>query len=456
MRILIYSYNYHPEPIGIAPLMTELAEGLAARGHQVRVITGMPNYPERRIYADYRGKLYSTEHCKGVTIQRSYIWIHPKPGLMARILLDGSFVLTSLLQALKGWRPDVILLTVPPLPVAVPASLLGWFYSCPIVLSLQDILPEAAIHVGLLKNKFAIRVFEALERYAYRDATAISVITPEFSDNLIKKGVPQPKLRCIPNWVDTQFIHPLSPENNLFRTTHQLENKFVALYSGNIGLTQGLETVIQAAKQLQPIADIVIVIVGEARSLNRLRTYCQTLSVTNVLLLPFQPREQVPVMLAAADLGLVVQKQNVISFNMPSKIPLLLASGCPIVGSVPLCGTAARTIDRSGGGVVVAAEQPARLAETILSLYHDRDRLKALGQQGRQYALDHYEFSQSLDQYEALFAQLTGISLQSVKQPETSERSISTQTVTKTSKTSSQSVSDPALLSEQTIILDRW
>ena len=95
MRILIYSYNYYPEPIGIAPLTTELAEGLVKRGHEVRVITAMPNYPERCIYEGYRGKLFSTNEENGVTVQRSFAWVKPKPGLVDRILLDGSFVLTS-------------------------------------------------------------------------------------------------------------------------------------------------------------------------------------------------------------------------------------------------------------------------------------------------------------------------------------------------------------------------
>jgi len=121
MQILIYSYNYHPEPIGIAPLMTELAEGLVKRGHQVRVITGMPNYPQRQIYDRYRGKLYVTEQKNGVTIQRSYLRIKSKPNLLDRLLLELSFVFTSLPQALKGERPDLILLTVPPLAIQLPS-----------------------------------------------------------------------------------------------------------------------------------------------------------------------------------------------------------------------------------------------------------------------------------------------------------------------------------------------
>lgn len=403
MRILIYSYNYHPEPIGIAPLMTELAEGLVQRGHEVRVVTGMPNYPQRRIYDEYQGKWYVTEEKNGVTIQRSFVWVKPKPGLLDRILLDGSFVLTSFLQAMRGWRPDVILLTVPPLPVSVPAALLGWIRRCPVVLNLQDILPDAAVHVGLLKSKTMIRVFSALEKFAYRTATKISVITEGFVDNLTAKGVAPEKMVCIPNWVDVNFIRPLPKENNAFRVAHQLENKFVVLYSGNIALTQGLETVVEAATRLRHIPEIAVVIVGEEKALQGLQNYCQARGADNVLLLPFAPREKLPEMLAAADIGLIVQKSNVISFNMPSKTQVLLASGRPIIASVPDTGTAARAVHQSGGGVVVEPENPDALATAILELHSDRAKAEMLGQKGRQYAVERYAFEQALNQYEALF-----------------------------------------------------
>lgn len=407
MRILIYSYNYYPEPIGIAPLMTELAEGLVTRGHEVRVVTGMPNYPQRQIYDDYKGKLYCTEERNGVVIQRSCVWIRPKPGLVTRMLLDGSFVVSSMVQALRGWRPDVILLTVPPLPVSVPAALLGWFYSCPVVLNLQDILPDAAVHVGLLTNKHAIRMFEALEKFAYRTATAISVITDGFTENLTAKGVSKQKIRCIPNWVDTKFIRPLDRTNNAFRRAYGLEDKFVVMYSGNIALTQGLETVIRAASQLTHMPEIAFVIVGEKKALETLRQSCEKYGASNVLLLPFQPRAQLPEMLAAADVGLVVQKRNVVSFNMPSKIQVLLASGRPIIASVPLGGTAARAIQQSGGGIVVEPEQPSQLAAAIRDLCLDPAKANELAQKGRAYAIQHYSFEKALSRYEELFETVT-------------------------------------------------
>lgn len=403
MRILIYSYNYHPEPIGIAPLMTELAEGLVKRGHEVRVVTGMPNYPQRRIYDEYRGKLYMTEERNGVKIQRSFVWIRPQPGVVTRMLLDMSFVMTSSLQAFRGWRPDVILLTVPPLPVSVPAALLGLIYSCPIVLNLQDILPEAAVHVGLIRNRFAIQIFEALEKFAYRTAHTISVIADGFVDNLIGKKVPAEKITCIPNWVDVDFIRPLPKQQNAFRAAHKLEDKFVVLYSGNIALTQGLETVIKTAALLRHIPEIVFVIVGEVKALKELEGHCKYYGAENVRLLPFQPREKLPEMLAAADVGLIVQKKNVISFNMPSKTQVLLASGRPVIASVPGTGTAARAVRQSGGGIVVPPQKPDALAEAVVDLYQNPEKAQALGEQGRRYAMETYAFEKALDAYERLF-----------------------------------------------------
>ncbi len=407
MRILIYSYNYYPEPIGIAPLMTELAEGLAKRGHEVRVVTAMPNYPERQIYEGYRGKLYLNEYKNGVQIQRSYVWIRPQPNLLDRILLDASFVVTSFVPAIMGWRPDVILSTSPSLPVCVPAALLGWLRACPVVLNLQDILPEAAVHVGLLKNKLLIKLFARLEKFAYRSASKISVIADGFVENLLSKGVASDKIEQIPNWVDVNFIRPLPKENNPFRTAHNLNGKFVVQYSGNIALTQGLETVVQAAALLRHIPEIAFVIVGEAKGLQRLQQYCLDCGADNVLLLPFQPREHLPQMLAAADVGLVVQKKNVISFNMPSKIQVLLASGRALVASVPDNGTAARAVRQSGGGVIVPPENHQALAMAILELYKHPEKVKTLSYNSRQYAVEQYAFDHALNHYENLFYSVT-------------------------------------------------
>jgi colanic acid biosynthesis glycosyl transferase WcaI len=406
MKILLYSYNYHPEPIGIAPLMTELAEGLVKRGHQVRVVTAMPWYPASQISPEYQGEIYRTEELNGVKLQRCFVWVSQRRRLGDRILFELSFIILSLGQALRGERPDIIFLTVPGLPVCLPAALLKLIYRAPLVLNLQDILPDAAVHVGLLTNKTMIKVFSWLEKFAYETADRISVIADGFTKNLLAKGVEMNKITEIPNWVDVGFIRPLAKENNYFRQRHQLEDKFVVLYSGNIALTQPLETLIDAAVLLQSIPDIAIVIVGKQDALARLENYSQSQGAKNVTLLPFEPREKLPEMLAAADVAMVMQKSNVISFNMPSKIQVLLASGRPIIASVPLTGTAARAVERSRGGLVIEPEDPQLLAEAILSLYYNRENLERLGQQGRAYAEENYCFETTLDHYEALFEEV--------------------------------------------------
>jgi colanic acid biosynthesis glycosyl transferase WcaI len=177
----------------------------------------------------------------------------------------------------------------------------------------------------------------------------------------------------------------------------------VVLYSGNIALTQGLETVIKAAARLKHIPEIAFVIVGEGSALGQLREYCHAYNAYNVRLRPFEPREKLPELLSAADVGLVVQKREVTAFNLPSKIPVLLASGCAIVASVPATGTAKEAVERSGGGVVVPPENPEALANAILELYKNPNRVKDLGHNGRQYAEDFFSCDQAIQQYESLF-----------------------------------------------------
>ena len=402
MRVLIYSYNYYPEPIGIAPLMTELAEGLVKRGHEVRVVTAMPNYPERKIYPGYRGQLYKREFRNGVQIDRCFVAIRPQPGLVARALLEGSFAMLSFMKAISGWRPDVILSTSPSLPACVPVAMTRLFHRCPVVLSLQDILPEAAVQTGLISNKLAIRVFEQLEKFAYASADKISVITPSFTENLLSKQVPADKMKCISNWVDVGFVQPKPKHESAFLKAHGLEDKFVVLYSGNIARTQGVRTILRSAAQLQEETDIQFVIVGESRQLAELRVLKAELGIDNVLLLPFVPRAELPDMLAAADVSLIMQKRKVVGFNMPSKTQVIMASGRAVIASVPVEGAAAQAVRESSSGLVVEPESPTHLTKAILTLYNDPEATKPLGENGRQYANDNYSFTQALNAYEAL------------------------------------------------------
>ncbi|NEQ41418.1 MAG: glycosyltransferase family 4 protein [Okeania sp. SIO3I5] len=416
MRILIYSYNYHPEPIGIAPLMTELAEGFAKRGHQVRVVTGMPHYPENKVYDEYKGKFFLTEEQNGVTVQRSYIHVRgSKRGLLDRLLLDSSFILSSLWQAFNGWKPEIIFATTPTILISLPVSFYGLFSNSSVVLNIQDIVSEAAVRVGLVKkDSWIVRIAQAVEKLAYLKAVKISVIAEDFVTKLVEQGVDKNRIVCIPNWVDLNFIRPLE-KNNSFREKHNLQNKFVVVYSGNIALTQGLETVVKAAASLKEKSEIYFVILGEEKALQQLQECCDNYQADNVLLLPLVPREKLPEMLSAADVGLVIQKKTVTAFNLPSKIPVILASGRPIIASVPDTGTAMKVVEESGGGIVVTPEDSDALVEAILELYENPEKLEQLGHQGRKYAEENFGFESALDSYKALFTEILDIKLYLMK-----------------------------------------
>ena len=274
------------------------------------------------------------------------------------------------------------------------------------VLNIQDIVSEAAVRVGLLKkDSWIVSVAQAVEKLAYLKATKISVIAEDFVTNLVEQGVNKNRIVCIPNWVDLDFIRPLN-KNNSFREKHNLQDKFVVIYSGNIALTQGLETVVKAAASLKEKSEIHFVILGEERARQQLQKCCDNYQADNILLLPLVPREKLPEMLSASDIGLVIQKKTVTAFNLPSKIPVILASGRPIIASVPNTGTAMRVVKESGAGIVVTPEDFQALAQAILELYKNPEKLEQLGRQGRKYAEENFGLKTVLNSYEALFAEI--------------------------------------------------
>ena len=269
----------------------------------------MPWYPESKIYPEYRGKIYTEEERNGVKIYRSYVWASQKRNFINRAMFELSFAFFSFWQGLKPWKPDVVLSTIPGLPVIVPAYLLSKIYGSPLVINLQDILPDAAVHVGLLTNQKLIKIFSILEKFAYKKANKISVIADGFIKNLANKNVDMDKIVKIPNWVDVDFIKPMAKEDSYFIQENNLQGKFVVIYSGNIALTQPVEILIEAASELKHLDNLMVVIVGKEEALARLEKYRQELGCENVLLKPFQPRGKLPQMLGAVEVGMVTQKK---------------------------------------------------------------------------------------------------------------------------------------------------
>lgn len=397
LHILVVTGCYAPDPTGIAPLNTELCEYLVSRGHRVSVVTGLPHYPQWKVPDAYRGKLWQQEMLNGVVVHRGYIFIPAQRTTVRRILYDTSIGVSAALRGLPIRQVDLVLAISPPLQAGLAGALLARLNAAPLLLQIQDLVPDLAIALGMLRNRWAIKLARILENYVYRRADSILVITEGFRANLLSKGVPGSKLGVVPNWVDTRFIHPGAPKDG-FRKTHLLgEADFMVLHLGNLGAKQKLGNVLDAAAHLRAEHNIRFFFVGDGTDKRRLQEYARNKALLNVRFLPLQPREKLPAMLSSADVLLLNQSASIVDMVIPSKLLTYMAAGRAVVATVATNSEAAECIRRAACGVVIPPEDPGALAQTIRQLYSDRKLAARLGEQGRLFAEHHFARERILD-----------------------------------------------------------
>jgi colanic acid biosynthesis glycosyl transferase WcaI len=400
--------NYAPERTGIGLITTELSEYLVSRGHRVSVATAFPHYPEWEIQDPYRGKLFLREERNGVWVHRGYVYVPGKPSARQRILYDTSLSISAFLWGLTVRDVDVVLAISPP----VQLGLMGWILSkikrATFIFQLQDLIIDAAIALGMLKNPTAIRLARILENFVYRRAQAVLVACQGFADNLKSRGVPESKILVFSNWVDTKFISPLE-RNNSFRRIHNLnDQQFVVLHAGNMGAKQGLDNAIRAAGQLDGRNDILFLLVGDGSDKARLVDMATREGVSNVRFLPLQPRDMLPHMLSAADVLLLNQRADVVDMVIPSKLLTYMAAGRPIVAAVHPDSEAARYIRQAECGLIVPPEEPGLLADAIRQLYANPELAARFGRNARAFAEEHFARERVLQQYDEFFRRLEG------------------------------------------------
>jgi colanic acid biosynthesis glycosyl transferase WcaI len=407
----------------MAPLNTELCEYLVSRGHEVSVATCFPHYPEWKVPPAYRRKLWQRETRNGVAIFRSYNYIPSRRTTIRRILYDTSFGLSAALRGLPIGQVDLVLAVSPPLQAGLAGCFLARLKGVPLLLEIQDLVPDLAIAVGMLRNPWAIKLAQMLENFIYRRSDGILVISEGFAANLAGKGVPKSKVSFLPLWVDSQFI---SPRNRIgpFRETHQIpEAQTVVLYTGNMGAKQNLENVLEAAVHLQTQPDVSFFFVGDGSEKTRLQEHARDRALSNVRFLPLvppQPRELLPQMLAAADILILNQSAHVVDTVIPSKLFTYMAAGRPVVAAVSPSSQAAACIRQSGSGITVAAEDPAALASAISQLKADKELAERLGRQGRHFVEEHCARERILRKYEDAFARFVNNRVARVALPQAS------------------------------------
>src|SRR2546421_2902207 len=251
MRVIVWGINYAPEFTGIAPHTVALCKFLVGQGHDVEMVTSFPYYPTWQKRAEDRGHLYRTDVVNSVPVHRCWHFVPARVSAFKRIVHEGSFVFTSTLRALFLRRPDVFVVVSPPLLLGVAAWFVGKLKRAPFVFHVQDIQPDAAVGLGMLKPSSFTRALYGLEAFAYRHAARVSGITRGMLKTFLRKGVPASKLIYFPNAIDLKS-EAVPPPRGEFRKRHGFApGEFLAVYAGNLGVKQGLEVLLETAALLQ-------------------------------------------------------------------------------------------------------------------------------------------------------------------------------------------------------------
>ena len=400
MRILILSPYYAPDLGPSAPLFTMLSEELVRRGHQVCVVAAVPHYPTGKVQPQFRGRWMhkSIEH--GVNIIRVAVPSLNRANLTMRCLQFLCFQVGAA-RASFFHRYDIAVITSPALETFFPFTCQAVIRRVPVILAVFDVYPDVGIKLGIFRNKTMLKIITFFECFCLHHSAAIQIISESFRPALAAHGVPPEKIHLVELWVDTTLIKPL-PRSNPFSQEHNLEAKFVVLYAGNIGLSQGLENVLEAARLLITQDQVEFVFVGDGTGRKTLQSLAEQYHLPNVLFIPFQPRERLPEVLASANASLVVLRHGIGVASLPSKTLSILASGRPIIASVDGKSETWKLVERTKAGLCVPPDDPGVIAEAILALKSNPMLCEQFGINGRAWAEAHHSPQNAARQFERL------------------------------------------------------
>jgi colanic acid biosynthesis glycosyl transferase WcaI len=300
-----------------------------------------------------------------------------------------------------GPRPDILFVVSPPLGLGLSARILSKTWKVPYVFHVADLQPDAAFDLGMLKPGRLTRALYAVERIAYRNAAAVSTLTSAIQEKIIAKGIDRERVLLLPDWAEPSLFQvPVIGGGAAFRRQFGLENKFLVVHAGNMGVKQGLEVVLGAAESSRGSSDIVYVLVGDGATRSALERSAKLRGLRNVRFIPLLSAEMFRELLGAADVSLLTQKKEVGDIVFPSKILTLLAAARPVIASVSPGSEIARVVTACGAGVQVEAESPGALLHAIETLRADPHAREECGRDGRAYAREHWDRTRVLNAFE--------------------------------------------------------
>lgn len=390
LDILFLTQYFPPESNAPANRVYEFAKTWVEIGHRVQVLTGFPNHPRGVIHPGYRRKVFMREKMDGIEVMRTFTFAAANKGRIRRMVQFACFLVSAVVQgAFATKKCDLIVATSPQLLVALAGYLLSVLLRKPFVMEVRDIWPEAILAVGLMKPGPLITMLEKIERFLYRRAQAIVVVTEGFAEKIAAKGIPAEKIMVVPNAVDLRQFNVLEDKSEA-KAEYDLGDKFLVSYVGTHGMAHNLSTVIEVAERLQNRADIHFLFVGDGAERERIKALAEEKGLRNVTLLGQQPRHLVPRFIGMSDVCLVpLRNTPLFHSTIPSKIYEIFACGVPLIIGVD--GEARRLVEKARGGVFVEPESVDQMEASILRLYLSAQLRAELGDNGHSFVRREYD-----------------------------------------------------------------
>jgi len=406
MNLLVLCPHFAPDVAPTGEVMTAITSALADRGHRLHIVTALPWYRHHAVEPGWGGRPWRTESTDWGWITRLHPFPTDKTNIPARAAAFGGFTgMAAVAGAASRIRPDAVMVMSPPLPLGVAGWLAAVPRRTPFVFNVQDVFPDVAVELGAISDPRVIAVASWLERFLYRRADAVTVLSEDLRDNVAAKlrGNRPERVHVIPNFVDTVRIQPTDRMNS-YREDYDLGDRQVVMYAGNVGLSQSLDLIVDAARRHQDRDDLVFVINGGGSAKESLIASAEGLS--NLRFIEMQPRERLPELLAAADLHVVPLRRGLAASSVPSKLYSILAAGRPVLASVDSGTEVATTIERAGAGVSVEPEHPDAFNRALDDLLANPAGMAAMGKSGRAFVEGWVSPAAVGAAYEQLFEQV--------------------------------------------------
>ncbi len=383
VRVALVAQFFPPITITAGSSNSVTVVRLPVAGADVTVITGMPNFPSGQLHPNDRRAWFRRERAGRITVERVWTYASTAISGKTRLLNWASVAIGATLRLLALRRVDVVIVSSPPITLALPAIIGAIRHRATLIADIRDVFPEIAITMGAWRRTSPIvRGVGAVADALYRRARMVVCVTESARDEIAARGVPPAKLFVAPNGFDR--IEPQAGDAPIVRTP----GDFLIVYVGNMGLATGLDVVLGAAKELRDDVRFRFVLVGGGADARRLMERAQAEALTNVVFAGVRPRAEALAILAEAD-ACVVPLKGTIRDSLPTKMFDAMALGIPIVLSA--AGEAETLLSRADAGIAAAPEDPHALVAAIRELARDPAAARRHGQSGRSYVTDHYD-----------------------------------------------------------------